>query len=808
MATNILSSPGVQINETDLSLIARPVIGTNVHVAGFAPMGPTEEIINISSISEYESVFGTPTNASERYLYHTSKQILLQSEANLTVTRLPYGEGYGDGYVNSYSVLAFPVGSYTEDTTYTLNTAASSVEFVSLSAGPTKMAVRFKLNGSVSEVSAISSVYIPSLSNLKSFSFDGVSAVNIVYNTTADFETAAVYEVQAPHSIILTDDQYTDLMANNITWNSISSKFNLAGFDDLGEAGFIVVNPNKMSVNDLYEGYYVGIADNSNVNPSTNFNSITGVKAAAKITDELVTEQTFVTIPSSRLNFALSQEYTAGGISISQIIENLPRGYDFSSTAYKDSLTIAYFKIRSSIYAQDTVTLDYTVQSGFTGSLNNSRTQNNPRGGAPISFALEKVSEIRSGDLKVVVNPYISGLTNWMNDSGIPTKTVRVADAAKNLYSLGVHSNVTTTSGPDVGNIPRKLERLLSRMDDQNIEIDVFAEAGLGTIWTGANARKAAETGGWEFIDESYFFDENLYVKSEDLTALKNQEGAQDSHLYLKYQDIAQQFFTFAERNRKDHIFILDPLRYIFVNGPDAKTSKRPHYVFSTDIYWPLKNLFGGIVSSYGATYANWIKTNDSFSDREVWLPPSGYLAATVAYSSMVSQPWSAPAGFSRGVLTNVSDIAINPVLKQRDLLQKININPIVYFAGDGYVVYGQKTLFNKPSAFDRLNVRRLFLYLEKSAGKLLKYYLFEPNTYVTRARLVNALTPLFVRAKNTDGLYDFKIVCDESNNTPDVIDNNELRIAFYIQPVRTAEYILADFIATRTGVNFSELTA
>jgi phage tail sheath protein FI len=114
--------------------------------------------------------------------------------------------------------------------------------------------------------------------------------------------------------------------------------------------------------------------------------------------------------------------------------------------------------------------------------------------------------------------------------------------------------------------------------------------------------------------------------------------------------------------------------------------------------------------------------------------------------------------------------------------------------------------MYKKPSAFDRINVRRLFLTLEKSTEEVLKYFVFEPNTFTTRSRVIGAITPLFDEARVNDGLYDYTIVCDERNNTPASIDNNELRLSIYIQPVRTAEFILADFIATRTGVNFEEL--
>jgi phage tail sheath protein FI len=206
------------------------------------------------------------------------------------------------------------------------------------------------------------------------------------------------------------------------------------------------------------------------------------------------------------------------------------------------------------------------------------------------------------------------------------------------------------------------------------------------------------------------------------------------------------------------------------------------------------------------ASYGNWLQINDDISNQFVWVPSSGFAAAVYASTSQFAFPWAAPAGLNRGTLYNVTDLGITSNQKQSDLLYKINVNPINFFGNDGYAIFGQKTLYRKPSAFDRVNVRRLFLTLEKETKQLLKYYVFEPNTFTTRQRLIGSLQPTFDRAKVNDGLYEYQIICDERNNTPDVIDNNELKISIYIKPVRTAEFILADFIGTRTGVSFSEL--
>ena len=253
---------------------------------------------------------------------------------------------------------------------------------------------------------------------------------------------------------------------------------------------------------------------------------------------------------------------------------------------------------------------------------------------------------------------------------------------------------------------------------------------------------------------------------------------------------------------------ILDPIRHIFVQGPGNKTLDDKTKNFSQHIYAPLKHLYQNVNSSYAATYGNWMLVYDGQLNRNIWVPPSGYIGAMYANTDSNFQPWFAPAGFTRGVLSGVSDLAVYPKQKHRDQLYKININPIAMFPNDGLVVFGQKTLQSKPSAFDRVNVRRLFLYLEKATRSTVKYFVFEPNTLFTRSQVSNVLAPIFDTAKNTQGLYDYLLICDERNNTPDVIDQNELVIDIYIKPVRAAEFILVNFYATRTGQDFSELVS
>ena len=219
-----------------------------------------------------------------------------------------------------------------------------------------------------------------------------------------------------------------------------------------------------------------------------------------------------------------------------------------------------------------------------------------------------------------------------------------------------------------------------------------------------------------------------------------------------------------------------------------------------------MKNLLAGVNSSYSTVYGNWVKSYDDNSGLSVWLPFSGFAAAIYAKVDRDRYPWIAPAGLNNAIIQGITDIAFNPTQKQRDLFYRNSINPIVYFPSDGFTVWGQKTSQRKPSAFDRINVRRLFLALEKSTLSVMRYFVFEPNINVTRTRVINTLNPIFVTAKGTEGLYDYMIVCDERNNPADVAQNNQLNVDIYIKPTPAAEFILVNFIATRLDQNFNEL--
>lgn len=207
--------------------------------------------------------------------------------------------------------------------------------------------------------------------------------------------------------------------------------------------------------------------------------------------------------------------------------------------------------------------------------------------------------------------------------------------------------------------------------------------------------------------------------------------------------------------------------------------------------------------TNYAGMYYPWVQIPDADLGRNVWVPPSAVVPGVFAFNDLVAHPWFAPAGLNRGGLEIAVQTERLMTQNDRDNLYVKSINPIATFPRTGIVVWGQKTLQKKRSALDRINVRRLLIDAKRFVGYTVKYLVFEQNTVETRARFIELVEPYFRRVKNQQGLYDYRILIDESNNTPDVIDQNQMRASIYLKPAKTAEFIIVDFIVMPTGALF-----
>ena len=210
--------------------------------------------------------------------------------------------------------------------------------------------------------------------------------------------------------------------------------------------------------------------------------------------------------------------------------------------------------------------------------------------------------------------------------------------------------------------------------------------------------------------------------------------------------------------------------------------------------------------SSYVVADSGWKYQYDKYTNVYRWIPLNGDIAGLCVYTDSIKDPWFSPAGFNRGAIKNSIKLAWNPTKTYRDTLYSAGVNPVVTFPGQGTVLFGDKTLQAKPSAFDRINVRRLFITLEKSISKAAQYSLFELNDEFTRAQFVSLVTPFLRDIQGRRGITDFKVVCDSTNNTSNVIDSNQFVGDIYIKPARSINFIQLNFVAVGTGVDFNTI--
>ena len=277
-----------------------------------------------------------------------------------------------------------------------------------------------------------------------------------------------------------------------------------------------------------------------------------------------------------------------------------------------------------------------------------------------------------------------------------------------------------------------------------------------------------------ETIDTNLIFQANSGLSASDNITLSN-------------------FITAQAAARKDAVGFVSPERAATVNAAAPATSVATWRTAITS-------------TSYGFADSGSLYVYDKYNDVYRWIAAAGSMAGLAANADLVADAWFSPAGFTRGNVRNVTKLAWNPNQAERDALYKTGVNPVVTFPGQGTVLFGDKTLQAKPSAFDRINVRRLFIVLEKAVSTASKASLFEFNDEFTRAQFRNMVEPFLRDVQGRRGITDFKVVCDGTNNTGAIIDANKFVADIYVKPARSINFITLNFIATRTGVEFSEI--
>ena len=259
---------------------------------------------------------------------------------------------------------------------------------------------------------------------------------------------------------------------------------------------------------------------------------------------------------------------------------------------------------------------------------------------------------------------------------------------------------------------------------------------------------------------------------------------------------VVNDLVAIARTKRKDCVVVASPARNDVVNVTSASTAV-------TNVVATADTLTS---TSYLIVDNNYIKTYDKFNDQFIFMPAASSTAGIMAATDLNRAPWFSPAGSRRGQYLGITALAYTPTKSQRDTLYKAGVNPIANIPGQGVLLFGDKTHLRRTSAFDRINVRRLFLVLERAISRAAEQVMFEFNDEFTRAEFVNIVEPVLREVKGRRGITDFKVVCDATNNTAAVVDRNEFIANIFIKPARSINYVTLNFVAVRTGVDFEEV--
>jgi phage tail sheath protein FI len=448
-------------------------------------------------------------------------------------------------------------------------------------------------------------------------------------------------------------------------------------------------------------------------------------------------------------------------------------------------------------------------------------------GAGAVGHWAAKYPGVKGNSLKVsLITEGITSFSGWTYSSsfnGTPGTSTYAANLGKGSIGDEVHVAVVDEDGVFSGTAGTVLETFAyaSQASDaknpdgtSNYYVDVVNNGSDYVRWmdhsstltnAGADLRLAATTaiaGHTAAIDDSLTggTDDNAPTVGEIATGYDLLEDAEtvDVGLLFAYPDangaetIAEDLISIVEARKDCVAFVSPPIA-------DSQGASAP----ATDVMAFANGLTS---SSYAVCDSSAVYVYDKYNDTYRWIGAAGHIAGLCASTDRVADAWYSPAGVSRGQLLGVTKLAWNPVKSDRDTLYKGRVNPIVSLPGQGTLLFGDKTLLAKPSAFDRINVRRLFITLEKAISTAAKAQLFEFNDEFTRAQFKNLVEPFLRDVKGRRGLTDFSVICDETNNTSQVIDTNSFVADIYIKPARSINFITLNFVATRTGVSFTEI--
>jgi len=393
-----------------------------------------------------------------------------------------------------------------------------------------------------------------------------------------------------------------------------------------------------------------------------------------------------------------------------------------------------------------------------------------------LSKATDAISAVNSPQ-KIWWKEYLAIYSNYVYVGDNPSDDI---NANEDVVPTGFSTSFTSyTTSEGLWNIPAQNK--------------TYSALG-NVVYTLTGGKDYSNSGGMSATLGDLFTAYNLFSNTDEIEVDYLIMGPGLNNKF-ESQAKANQLISIAN-SRKDCIAVISPHRasVVDITNTDTQTDN------ILEFFSPLSS------SSYAVFDSGYKYTYDRFNNKFRYIPCNADVAGLMVRTSIVAYPWFSPAGQQRGILNNAIKLAYNPNKAQRDQLYPLRINSIVNQPGIGILLFGDKTALGYASAFDRINVRRLFLTVEQSLQRSAQAQLFELNDEITRANFRNIVEPYLRDVQAKRGLYGFLVVCDSSNNTPDVIDNNEFRADIFLKPAKSINYVTLTFVATRTGVSFEEV--
>lgn len=749
-----INAPGYEINELDMSQYSRTIDNSFDNapvclVLGYGDQGENSVPRWVNTNGTFSDYFGNPSTEEEKYFYNAAIEILKRNGVCIAA-KLPYDNNQANKYVaTDLSISTFESNelSSADDTIKTM------LSFRSNSQNDLGINIQSEQNIKLIDKQELEDY----LSRTRTVAKNTMKIIDIrkTIMDEVDFQCLST-------SLSSTDeDQFSSMIDTN---------------DCLGIMPVVFTAANAM--------YYQGILSN-NISPIAG--SIAYREGAIEYTTQdsgafgspLINSEVpvykKVEIDYSALTSNMSMDLTSDN-TYDNAVANLAES-QYPTIQWKDEQTLLRGNLKY---------VGIAVFKAYADKANNGKIAFK----LVESFVGSPVRNSEPGSLMFiddVVNEqstYINVISNIDYDDYMKADASYAKDQVPSM--LGFYQFECEKNIPNGDKIINDANTILNKLDNPNmLPIDIVVDAGMSTI-------AFSKAIGSNSVTE---------LPSMENLGDKLSEGTQAWYKYL------QTYNNFCANKRKDCMFIADMPKSFSLNGQSKIVNNMVSKTVRNNII-PMLRKLKKINTSYGAGYATWLRAADAYTGQQMWMPPSIKMASVYTYCDTYFHPWSAPAGLTRGVLNDVVDVSFNPLKQDCEQLYMNGWNYVLSYPMSGIVVEGQKTFQSEATALDRVNVRRLMLYIERRIAYIAKYFVYENNTPYQRQLFADQVNGILTQVRNGSGISEFAVKCDDTNNTPATIDRNELHLSVAVKPVKTIEFIVLQFALTSQSANVQETVA